>query len=125
MRGVTTTIYLLGLVSGLLVAMIWREIGPSSRDLAQYRAVRDFARETFVREVDDEELLDHALHGMLAELDPYSRYLPPSDPAPQDTPDTATFGIGIEVEDASEGPVIRSITAGGPADMVGLRVGDV
>ena len=74
MRGVTTTIYLLGLVSGLLVAMIWREIGPSSRDLAQYRAVRDFARETFVREVDDEELLDHALHGMLAELDPYSRY---------------------------------------------------
>ena len=70
--GVAT--YALGLLSGVLIALIAAELAPEPTDLLQYRAVRDFAREAFVREVSDHELCEQALHGMLAELDPYSRF---------------------------------------------------
>lgn len=125
MRGVTTTIYLLGLVSGLLIAMIWREIGPSSRDLAQYRAVRDFARETFVREIDDEELLDHALHGMLAELDPYSKYYDAEESRDLERETRGRFkGIGVIFRmPVTAGQVLYPL-AGSPAAIAGVRVGD-
>lgn len=125
MRGVGATIYVLGLVSGLLVAMIWHELSPASRDLVQYRAVRDFAREAFVRDVADEELLDNALHGMLGELDPYSRFYDAEESEALERETRGRFrGIGVIFRaPVAAGQVLYPL-AGSPADRAGVRVGD-
>ena len=76
-----TSTFWIGVFTGLLLALIATELWSSAADsdLEQYREVRDFVRESFVRDVDDRELLDHALHGMLAGLDEYSRYYDPEE----------------------------------------------
>lgn len=125
MRGVGATIYVLGVVSGLLVAMIWHELSPASRDLVQYRAVRDFAREAFVRDVGDDELLDNALHGMLAELDPYSRFYDAQESEAVERETRGRFrGIGVIFRaPVAAGQVLYPL-AGSPAERAGVRVGD-
>ena len=66
-RGVGAATFAFGLLSGVLLVLLADELWPSGPgdDLAEYQAVRDFARESFVREVDDGELVKMALQGML------------------------------------------------------------
>ena len=79
----------------------------------------------YVQPVDRTKILEGAIKGMVAELDPHSTYLPPKeyDEFRSDT-EGRFVGIGVEV-DASDGliTVIKPIE-GSPAEHAGLRPGD-
>ena len=125
MRGAGTASYVMGLLSGLLLALIVLELWPTTPDLDHYRQVRDFAREAFVREVTDEELLDHALHGMLAGLDPYSRYYDREESRDLDRETRGRFrGIGVVFRSPVAAGQVLYPLPGSPAHRAGVRVGD-
>jgi carboxyl-terminal processing protease len=60
-------------------------VEPAPADYSRYRKLDRFARalaiieQFYVRPVDGEALIDSALHGLVAELDPHTIYLPPAD----------------------------------------------
>lgn len=79
----------------------------------------------YVHPVDRSKLIEGAIKGMVAELDPHSAYLPPTDFTEfQDDTEGRFVGIGVEV-DARDGviTVIKPIE-GSPAERAGLRAGD-
>jgi len=126
-RGVGLTTFAFGLLSGVLLAFVAEELWPSGleEDLAQYREVRDFARESFVRDIDDEELVKLALSGMLRGLDEYSRYYDVEQSQTLERETRGRFrGIGaIFRQPVGAGRVLYPL-AGSPAARGGLRVGD-
>lgn len=126
-RGVGMATFAFGLLSGVLLAFVAEELWPSGleEDLAQYREVRDFAREAFVRDVDDGELVELALSGMLRGLDEYSRYYDTEQSKALERETRGRFrGIGaIFRPPVGAGRVLYPLT-GSPAARAGLRVGD-
>ena len=79
----------------------------------------------YVYPVDRSKLIEGAIKGMVAELDPHSAYLPPTDFSEfQGDTEGRFVGIGVEV-DARDGviTIIKPIE-GSPAERAGLRAGD-
>lgn len=112
-----------GALTGFFFLSNWKD--STEPDVARYRAVRDFVHEHYVREVRPEVLLDQALHGMLEELDGYSRYYDRSQVAAIDRDTTGMFrGIGaVFKQPVDEGRVLFNLP-GSPAERAGLRPGD-
>ncbi|TDJ69315.1 MAG: hypothetical protein E2O39_11690 [Planctomycetota bacterium] len=122
-----STLFVGGMVAGVLVALIVEEVWPAAGepDIEHYRDVRDFVRESFVREVSNEELLDHALHGMVAALDEYSRYYNRAESIELERETTGRYtGIGVVFRrPIADGQVLFAL-ADSPAERAGVRVGD-
>ena len=119
--------FLLGAVAGVRATLaVLRLSGPDEpADLAHYREVRDFARSSFVREVDEDELLERALEGMLSSLDEYSRYYDTVDARSLDRETVGRYtGIGIVLKRPLEEGRILFPLVGSPAQRAGVRVGD-
>lgn len=76
-------------------------------------------------EPDGEKLVDDALTGMLAGVDPYSAYYT-ADAWREVEAETAGTGIGIGAEVAEDpcGLRVMTLTSGGPAERADLRPGD-
>jgi len=71
---------------------------------------------------DPRKLLDHAIAGMVKELDPYSLYVPPSEVAKYEEQNTGHYeGIGVQM---GAGDVIYYPHPGSPAERAGIRPGD-
>ena len=93
-------------------------------DVRHYREVRDLVLSTHVGVVNEDELLESALRGMLGELDEYSQYYVEEETERLDVDTTGhTVGIGVVVRDL-EGPVVLFPVEEGPAERAGVRVGD-
>ncbi len=118
---VTGTFFGMGLM--FFVLQFW---SPGSEDdVEHYREVRDLVLSSYVGEVDEEELLENALRGMLGELDDYSDYYSaPEETATVNRDTTGRMtGIGVVTTDL-DGPVVRFPVAESPALEAGVRVGD-
>lgn len=98
----------------------------TSLDQAQLLAeVMQRVKSDYVEPIDDSELIDSALRGMLSELDPHSQYLDADEYRDIRISTTGSYtGIGIEVAEVDG--EIRVITpiAGSPAARSGIRSGD-
>ena len=71
---------------------------------------------------DPHKLLDHAIAGMVKELDPYSRYVPPSEVAQYEELNTGHYeGIGVQM---GADDVIYYPQPGSPAERAGIQPGD-
>lgn len=84
-------------------------------------------RDKYVEPVDDRQLLESALQGMLGKLDAHSRYIPPSEYTHlRESLDQKFGGIGIHVsvDREDERLVVTSPLVGTPAFDAGLRAGD-
>jgi carboxyl-terminal processing protease len=97
-----------------------------------YAAVDQMARvlveveNEYVDPVDRGKLVDGAIKGMVAELDPHSSYMPPEDFQTFESDTEGQFGgIGIEVETKDDQLVVLSPIEGSPADRAGVKSGDV
>jgi carboxyl-terminal processing protease len=107
-----------GEASGSRAALPWQEA-------SLFAEVYERIKRDYVDEVDDHALMEKAIRGMVAALDPHSAYL---DSQEFDEIRLSTMGsypgVGIEVV-ASEGMVkiLRPID-GSPAQRAGLRAGD-
>ncbi|MFP4273849.1 MAG: S41 family peptidase [Paracoccaceae bacterium] len=82
-------------------------------------------RSQYVEEVDEAELIEAAINGMLTSLDPHSSYLSPDDADAMRVQTRGEFGgLGIEVTQEDGFVKVVSPMDGTPADAAGLQAGD-
>jgi len=82
-------------------------------------------RAQYVEEVDEAELIEAAINGMLTSLDPHSSYLAPRDFEDMRTQTSGEFGgLGIEVTQEEGYVKVVAPMDGTPADEAGMESGD-
>ena len=82
-------------------------------------------RSQYVEEVDEGDLIEAAIDGMLSSLDPHSSYLSPKDAAEMRVQTRGEFGgLGIEVTQEDGFVKVVSPIDDTPADMAGVKAGD-
>jgi carboxyl-terminal processing protease len=82
--------------------------------------------ETYLDDVKDGPLIQGALEGMVASLDPYSRYLSPDKFKALMAFTTGEYvGVGIEITPAESGLKVVTVMEGSPAQKAGLQSGDI
>jgi carboxyl-terminal processing protease len=99
---------------------------------APYAAVEQLGRvlveveNEYVDPVDRATLVNGAIKGMVAELDPHSSYMPAEEFQVFESDTEGEFGgIGIEVENRNDQLVVLSPIEGSPAERAGIRSGDL
>ena len=82
-------------------------------------------RSQYVEEVDEAELIEAAINGMLTSLDPHSSYLSPKAAADMRVQTRGEFGgLGIEVTQQDGFVKVVSPIDGTPAEAAGIEAGD-
>ncbi|MDX8346739.1 S41 family peptidase [Cognatiyoonia sp. IB215446] len=82
-------------------------------------------RAEYVEDVDDKELIEAAINGMLTSLDPHSSYLSAEDAAAMRVQTSGEFGgLGIEVTQEEGFVKVVAPMDGTPADAAGILAGD-
>ncbi|MGJ8622702.1 MAG: S41 family peptidase [Yoonia sp.] len=82
-------------------------------------------RSGYVEEVDDRELIEAAINGMLTSLDPHSSYLSPEAAQRMRVSTSGEFGgLGIEVTQEEGWVKVVSPMDGTPAEAAGIMAGD-
>jgi carboxyl-terminal processing protease len=91
-----------------------------------FDTVLGHVRTFFVDSIADSTLYEHAMVGMLRELnDPYTLYLPPNRLRRLTEQTTGNYiGIGAQIQRRDEYPMIIAPLPGSPAERAGLRTGD-
>jgi len=82
-------------------------------------------KKEYVDEVEQSEVIDAAINGMLQSLDPYSGYMSPESFRNMNDDTRGEFG-GLGIEITMEGGLVKVITPieGTPADKAGVEAGD-
>ncbi len=82
-------------------------------------------RVAYVEEVDEQKLIESAIDGMLASLDPHSAYLPPANFEDMREQTKGEFG-GLGIEVTMENGFVKVVAPidGTPADNAGVEAGD-
>lgn len=95
-------------------------------DLRTFTRIYDHIRSGYVDEVSDSTLLEFAIKGMLAELDPHSAYLDKKAFEDLQVNTTGEFG-GVGIEIGTENGFIKVISPidGTPAQKAGIETGDL
>ena len=96
------------------------------RDARMFALVLDHVERDYVMPVDDHRLLQAAIRGMVASLDPYSEYLNRDQYTQVRINSSGEYsGVGLEVSMQDDEVVVVSVFTGSPAAAAGLRPGDV
>jgi carboxyl-terminal processing protease len=102
----------------------------SQHELSQEQAqlfaeVYDRVKREYVEPVDDAELLESAIRGMVSDLDPHSEFLDADEYREIRSSSLGSYtGIGIEVAEIGGAIHVISPIAGSPAARAGIRSGD-
>jgi carboxyl-terminal processing protease len=96
------------------------------QELKKFAAVFQAARDNFVEEVDERKMLEAAMNGMLASLDPHSSYLGADDMRDFTDRSSGSFG-GLGIQITGDRGVIRVISPidDTPAARAGISAGDL
>ncbi len=79
----------------------------------------------YVDQVDNEQLVEDAIVGMLKELDPHSVYIPEKELKKMNEPLEGNFeGIGIQFNILRDTITVVSPISGGPSEKLGIQAGD-
>ena len=120
-----------GLLLGLAGGVLADKSAPPRSDLPWQDArmladVLERVKHDYVNPVDDHQLLQAAIRGMVSSLDPYSAYLDGDEYDEVKISSSGQYsGIGIEVSMEDEEVVVVSPFEGSPAAAAGIRTGDV
>ncbi|WP_417567638.1 S41 family peptidase [Marinobacter sp.] len=95
-------------------------------DLRKFTEVFSRIKDAYVEEVDDRQLLESAIKGMLSDLDPHSTYLAPKDYEDLEESTSGEFG-GLGIEVGIENGFVKVIAPidDTPADKAGVEAGDL
>ena len=116
--------FLSGSALGAAVALTAVRLS-TDRELELVRTVRDLASSSYVEVVDERELVDEALSGMIGSLDRHSRYYRPAEIEALERTTRGEFrGIGVVFRAPTTAGQVLFPAPGGPADRAGMRVGD-
>jgi len=95
-------------------------------DLALYRSVLDRVRTSYVDPVNNGQLIDNSLKGMLTGLDPHSDYMSEQEYQEMQDDTAGEFaGIGAELTRNDSHPVVVSPIDDTPAARAGIQAGDI
>ncbi|MGH8215761.1 MAG: S41 family peptidase [Rhodanobacteraceae bacterium] len=99
---------------------------PSLEEIQTFTRAFELIKQAYVAPVGNRKLMDSAIRGMLAGLDPHSDFLDVHDlkDLTEDTSGAYT-GLGIEVAQVKQQLVIVAPLDGGPAKRAGIQPGDV
>lgn len=121
LAGILATTY----VAGPLLAQENARSATVYEQLDLFGDIFERIRVQYVEEVDETELIEAAIGGMLASLDPHSSYLSPEDAAAMRVQTRGEFGgLGIEVTQEDGFVKVVSPMDGTPADEAGMESGD-
>jgi len=96
------------------------------QDARMLADVLERVKHDYVNPVDDHQLLQAAIRGMVSSLDPYSAYLDGDEYDEVKISSSGQYsGVGIEVSMEDEEVVVVSPFEGSPAAAAGIRPGDV
>lgn len=100
--------------------------GVPVEELRAFAEVMERIRAAYIDEVDDKALLESAIRGMLAELDPHSNYLTPDQFDDLQVTTSGEFG-GLGIEVTMEDGFVKVVTPvdDSPASKAGLLPGDL
>ncbi len=114
-----------GYVAGPLLAQEGARETSVYEQLDLFGDIFERIRVQYVEQVEDEELIEAAISGMLQSLDPHSSYLPPQDAEAMRVQTRGEFGgLGIEVTQEEGFVKVVSPIDGTPADEAGIEAGD-
>ncbi len=95
------------------------------RRLGMLAQVMAHVENSYVDPVNEDRLVDGAIRGLVATLDPHSAYLDPEEYAMLESDTTGQFGgIGVEIDARGGYLTVMAPMAGGPAARAGVRAGD-
>ena len=124
----------LGFLLGIFVAVghyVWAERNAADKDLPlqelrNFTDVLDRVKQDYVKEVDDKQLLEQAIRGMLTGLDPHSSYLNENDFRELQVGTSGEFG-GLGIEVGMDDGFIKVIAPidDTPAQRAGIKAGDL
>jgi len=96
------------------------------QDAHMLAAVLERVKHDYVNPVDDHQLLQAAIRGMVASLDPYSAYLDGDEYDEVKISSSGRYtGVGIELSIEDEQVVVIAPFDGSPAALAGIRSGDI
>jgi carboxyl-terminal processing protease len=96
------------------------------QDARMLAAVLERVKHDYVNPVDDHQLLQAAIRGMVSSLDPYSAYLDGDEYDEVKISSSGRyFGVGIELSIEAEQVVVIAPFDGSPAAQAGIRSGDI
>ncbi|HEV7233471.1 MAG TPA: S41 family peptidase [Sphingorhabdus sp.] len=95
------------------------------RELEEFLAVYKKVKSSYVDKVEDKQLMEGAIQGMLASLDPHSGFLNRSDFSNLQTQIDGEYGgLGLSVTLEDEAVKVIAPTKDTPADKAGIKSGD-
>ncbi|MEP3347002.1 MAG: S41 family peptidase [Litoreibacter sp.] len=111
--------------AGPLIAQETKKQSTVYEQLDLFGDIFERIRAQYVEDVDEADLIEAAINGMLTSLDPHSSYLPPKDFDDMRTQTSGEFGgLGIEVTQEDGYVKVVSPMDGTPADEAGMESGD-
>ena len=112
-------------ITGPLLAQESEQQSNVYQQLDLFGDIFERIRSQYVEEVDEAELIEAAINGMLTSLDPHSSFLPPQDFTDMREQTRGEFGgLGIEVTQEEGFVKVVSPMDGTPADVAGMEAGD-
>ncbi|WP_107497840.1 S41 family peptidase [Thalassobius sp. I31.1] len=112
-------------VTGPLLAQEAQQQSDVYEQLDLFGNIFERIRSQYVEDVDEGELIEAAINGMLTSLDPHSSFLPPADFDDMREQTRGEFGgLGIEVTQEEGFVKVVSPMDGTPADVAGMEAGD-
>ena len=112
-------------IAGPLVAQEAEANASIYEQLDLFGDIFERIRAGYVEDVDEKELIEAAINGMLTSLDPHSSYLSAEDAADMRVQTRGEFGgLGIEVTQEEGFVKVVSPIDGTPADAAGILAGD-
>jgi len=112
-------------IAGPLLAQESQRSSSVYEQLDLFGDIFERIRAQYVEEVDEADLIEAAIDGMLTSLDPHSSYLSPDDAAQMRVQTRGEFGgLGIEVTQEEGFVKVVSPIDGTPADEAGMEAGD-
>jgi len=102
-----------------------KEVNKNKAPQLKVGEVMSYINNAYVDEVNNAELGEKAISGMLKNLDPHSVYIPAKKQEQLNQPLKGNFeGIGVEFNILKDTIIVVSPISGGPSEEVGIKAGD-
>lgn len=123
--GIVAGVVLTTQIAGPLIAQESQRSSSIYEQLDLFGDIFERIRAQYVEEVEEGDLIEAAINGMLTSLDPHSSYLSPDDAADMRVQTRGEFGgLGIEVTQEEGFVKVVSPIDDTPADEAGIEAGD-
>jgi carboxyl-terminal processing protease len=115
----------LGIVIGGMLNFPQRSLSKQNASKAKIEKLIDMINEEYVDDVNSDSIVDLTVNSILANLDPHSVYIPPSEQSSEAELMKGDFvGVGINFYMLNDTVTVVKTVENGPAEKAGIKAGD-